>query len=211
MPKKQYTKKQIVEAIKHWEKQLKTLNEGITADRAVDEYNALVLSLAENCDGSNYQSIIQWAGGKDTDNLDFFGTLKTNFDVLKRLGKEISWEHGDIEDGLPDDGAFVFAIEDACASFASAIESGDSKRIVDEYWNFMDVDGQNVHESASGASQPYSLSDVVDALEDAKSSYGEGIEVKIRSFNDSTPVYDSIVKIETAVDPATGKKILFIA
>ena len=136
---KTYTKKQICEAIKFWTKQLKKLNEGISAAAAMNEYYGIVASL-ESLDSDDSDAILSWADGKDTENIKFFGGDETNLEALRRLGQEISWEHGDIEDGLEDGGELIFAIEDACDAFARAIESRDSKSIVKEYNKFISLE-----------------------------------------------------------------------
>lgn len=56
----------------------------------------------------------------------------------------------------------------------------------------------------------YSLSELINVLKDALHDNGD-IKVKLRSFNDRTPIYDDFYKIETTVDADTGEKILFFA
>ena len=118
---------------------MKKLNEGISADTAMNEYYGIVASL-ESLDSDDSDAILSWADGKDTDNIEFFGGDETNLEALRSLGQEISWEHGDIEDGLEDGGELIFAIEDACDAFASAIESRDPKSIVKEYNKFISLE-----------------------------------------------------------------------
>ena len=56
----------------------------------------------------------------------------------------------------------------------------------------------------------YSLSELINVLKDALHDNGD-IKVKLRSFNDRTPIYNDFYKIETTVDTDTGETILFFA
>ena len=47
---------------------LKKLNEGISADTAMNEYYGIVASL-ESLDSDDSDAILSWADGKDTDNI----------------------------------------------------------------------------------------------------------------------------------------------
>ena len=56
----------------------------------------------------------------------------------------------------------------------------------------------------------YSLSELIKVLKDVFHDNGD-IKVKLRSFNDRTPIYDDFYKIETTIDTDTGETILFFA
>ena len=56
----------------------------------------------------------------------------------------------------------------------------------------------------------YSVSELINVLKYTLRDEGD-IKVKLRSFNDRTPIYNDFYKIETVVDTNTGETILFFA
>ena len=123
-----YTKKQITEAIAHWQK---ILNEGWSFNKAKERVEALYNTLKDECKTIKYK-------GKDC--LDPNHVIKWGntggIGEAKEIIEEISWEHGDINS---EDNSVLYW-ESFFKDLVDAIENKDLDKIKEitsyEVWNY---------------------------------------------------------------------------